>query len=122
MRFYVKLVLFALLALILPVTSQIFANYDQKPALILYYSPHCIYSRKVLHYLDGIGKTVPMKNVAGNPEASEELLRIGGKKQVPCLTIDGTALYDADAIIDWMKLHPDSLLPKKPISAILTRL
>ena len=29
--------------------------------------------------------------------------------QVPCLVIDGTALYESNAIIDWLSQHQDEL-------------
>jgi glutaredoxin 3 len=32
-----------------------------------------------------------------------KLLQIGGMSQVPCLVIDGKALYESDDIIDWLK-------------------
>ena len=33
----------------------------------------------------------------------DELIKIGGDSQVPCLTIDGQAMYESDDIIDWLK-------------------
>ena len=44
-----------------------------------------------------------MKNTQENPAYREELIKIGGKPQVPCLVIDGQALYESDDIIDWIK-------------------
>jgi len=90
-----------------------FATQIQAIELMLYYSPTCPYSRKVLHYLDSIDKIVPMKDVSHDPEAKRELLEIGGEKIVPCLIIDGVALYDAHDIIEWLSSHQENLLPKK---------
>jgi len=50
-----------------------------------------------------------MKNVAGNAQVREELIRIGGKAQVPCLVIDGKALYESEEIIKWFSAHKDEL-------------
>jgi len=44
-----------------------------------------------------------MKNIHEDTGAKEELIRIGGKGQVPCLVIDGKALYESDDIIEWFK-------------------
>ena len=40
--------------------------------------------------LDKAGITIPLKN-ARDPETEAELISIGGKRQVPCLVIDGVA-------------------------------
>lgn len=77
--------------------------------LELYYSPWCPYSRKVLNYLDQIHKTVAMKNVYETAEAKKELKELGGLMQVPCLMIEGKALYNADAIIEWFSEHQPCL-------------
>ncbi len=81
----------------------------QSRALMLYYSPACPYSQKVLKYLQQIHKTIPMKSVANDPIAKKELREYGGKMQVPCLLIDGKPLYESDAIILWLSQHQESL-------------
>lgn len=93
---------------------------EQTPSLMLYYSPRCPYSQKVLSYLNEIGKSVPMKDVSKSAAAKEELIRLGGKPQVPCLLIDDKPLYEADAIVTWLSEHQNILLPKKEGFDILT--
>ena len=44
--------------------------------------------------------------------ATTELIQIGGKTQVPCLIIDGQALYESDDIIDWLKKNYRSIINK----------
>ena len=44
-----------------------------------------------------------MKDTHANPLYREELIKIGGKTQVPCLVIDGKALYESLDIIEWFK-------------------
>lgn len=73
------------------------------PQLVLYYMDHCPYCTKVRRYLDENGITVPMKEIDVTPAYRDELIRIGGKKQVPCLVIDGKALYESNDIIEWFK-------------------
>jgi len=45
---------------------------------------------------------IPMADISYEQEA-EELISVGGKQQVPCLVIDGKAMYESDDIIEWMK-------------------
>ncbi len=87
------------------------ASPQEKPVLLLYYSPYCPYSMKVVDYLKQIHKSVPMKNVQNNAEAKKELRERGGKAQVPCLIIDGKPLYESQAIIQWLSEHKDVLDP-----------
>ena len=71
--------------------------------LTLYYKPTCPYCQKVLTHMDQNGISVPLKNRDENPHIRQELINIGGKPQVPCLTIDGKALYESDDIIQWFR-------------------
>lgn len=82
---------------------------QEKTVLVLYYTPHCPYSQKVLNYLKQIHKMVPMKNIAVDPVAKRTLKQIGGKTQVPCLVINGQALYESDDIIKWLSEHKADL-------------
>ncbi len=94
---------------ILPAEEVQHSVTQQTPAAVLYYTHYCPYSRQVLNYLKQIHKTVPMKNVAENPEAKMELKTLGGRLEVPCLILNGEALYNSDTIIDWMARHQDEL-------------
>jgi glutaredoxin len=89
--------------------SKKVSYYKEKPTLTLYYTPYCPYSQKVLNYLNQIHKTVPMKNVDKDVQAKQELKRIGGRMQVPCLVINGEALYESQDIINWLSQHQDYL-------------
>lgn len=82
---------------------------QEQHALLLYYTPGCPYCQKVLKYLKKIHKQLPMINLKENPEAKADLLKVGGKLQVPCLVIDGVAMYESDAIIEWLSQHQDEL-------------
>lgn len=73
--------------------------------LTLYVNPRCPYCVKVTSYLKEQGRTIPTKSTQ-DPGVREELISIGGKGQVPCLVINGKAMYESDAIIDWLKNHP----------------
>ena len=49
------------------------------------------------------GITIPIVDITASAENRQELLEIGGKTQVPCLVIDGKAIYESDNILQWMK-------------------
>ena len=72
--------------------------------LILYYYPTCPYCRKVTKFIDknDLDK-IELKNINQDQEAEAELIEVGGKRQVPCLFIDGEPLYESDDIINWLK-------------------
>ena len=72
------------------------------PDVTLYYKPTCPYCQKVLAYMDQNGINLRLKDVLASPENKQELIKIGGKGQVPCLVTDGKALYESDDIIKWL--------------------
>lgn len=80
--------------------------------VVLYSSHRCPYCVDVQNYLDSVNKTLPVKYIDENPAYRSELKEKGGKTQVPCLIIDGYALYGSKDIIQWMKTHPDRLQDK----------
>ena len=63
----------------------------------------CPYCKRVRDYLIKEGISIPMKDTMENPANRAELIAIGGKPQVPCLVIDGKALYESLDIIDWVR-------------------
>ena len=72
--------------------------------LILYYYPTCPYCRKVTRFIDKNDlDQIELKNINQDQEAEAELIETGGKRQVPCLFIDGEPLYESDDIINWLK-------------------
>ncbi len=73
--------------------------------LTLYYMPSCPYCIKVLKFIEQQGVQIPLKDTASNPQNHQELLKLGGKTQVPCLVIAGKPLYESDDIIQWLGDH-----------------
>ena len=73
----------------------------------LYYSEICGFCHRVRRYLDQVGWQLPLKDTLRDPDARAELIRGGGKAQVPCLRIrrDGEDvwLYESLDIIDYLK-------------------
>ena len=74
---------------------------NEKKVVVLFYKPSCPYCQKVLRYMEKLGITLPLKDT-NSAEQREYLRKEGGKTQVPCLFIDGKALYESDAIIEWL--------------------
>jgi len=71
--------------------------------LTLYYFESCPFCQRVLSYLKEASISIPMKDILVNPVYKQELFKIAGRTQVPCLVIDGKALYESDDIIQWFK-------------------
>ena len=69
---------------------------------ILYYKPTCPYCVKVLRYMEGAGIDMEKRNTL-DPAHASELVAVGGKQQVPCLVIDGKALYESNDIIAYLR-------------------
>ena len=67
----------------------------------LFVKETCPYCVKVQRFMDRVGVSLPTKSTL-DPAVRQELVRIGGKPQVPCLVIDGVALYESDDIIDYI--------------------
>ena len=73
------------------------------PRLTLYYKDTCPYCQKVFRCMDEHAITLSKKDINESPLYRQELIQIGGKPQVPCLVIDGKALYESDDIITWLR-------------------
>ncbi|MCB1199901.1 MAG: glutathione S-transferase N-terminal domain-containing protein [Leptospiraceae bacterium] len=71
--------------------------------LQLYYFESCPYCRRVLQFMQQNNIQVTMKDILKEPSNRDELIRIGGKSQVPCLVIEGKPLYESLDIIEWFK-------------------
>ena len=77
--------------------------------LELYKMDTCPYCRKVMSYIESSGRNdIVYKDIIQSRDAEEELIKTGGKRQVPCLFIDGEPLYESLDIIDWLEAHPEA--------------
>ena len=74
--------------------------------LKLYMFETCPYCRKVMREIEDAGRTdVEYHDIHKSEEDRLELVRVGGKKQVPCLFIDGVPMYESDDIVEWLRSH-----------------
>lgn len=71
---------------------------------VLYYKKTCPYCHKVLDYMNSAGITMDLRDIH-QPGNEDDLVRIGGMKQVPCLVHNGRALYESDDIIEWLRAN-----------------
>lgn len=75
------------------------------PSYRLFVMPGCPYCQKVLAYLTRVGLDdgrVAVEDITSDPAARDELVRVGGKGQVPCLFVDGEPMYESDDIIAYL--------------------
>ena len=76
--------------------------------LELYKMATCPYCRKVMEYIASTGRTdIIYRDINEDKEAEQTLITLGGKRQVPCLFIDGKPMYESMDIIEWLKEHPE---------------
>ena len=73
--------------------------------LILYHFEGCPFCHMVRDFIEDNSMEVIEKDIRMDASAREELIRIGGKTQVPCLSIDGKALYESRDIIRWLQTN-----------------
>lgn len=71
--------------------------------LKLYYMKGCPFCKKVIQFMERNNIEVEMVDIQADPKNEEELIKLGGKDQVPMLLIDGKPLYESNDIIQWFK-------------------
>ena len=73
----------------------------------LYFKPDCPYCLKVLNFFkeNDIIKfpSYNIEDVTSGYDNQDKLIEAGGKVQVPCMVIDGNAMYESDDIIAYAK-------------------
>lgn len=69
--------------------------------LSLYYKKTCPYCQKVLGFMGEHSINLDARDTL-QPGNQNDLVRIGGKKQVPCLIVNGKPLYESDDIIAYL--------------------
>lgn len=71
--------------------------------LELYVMTGCPYCIKVENFLASNCISIPQRNITTDRTAEQHLIAVGGKRQVPCLFIDGKPLYESSDIITWVQ-------------------
>ena len=70
--------------------------------LELYKKDNCPYCQRVYRALTRLGVRVRMRDIRRDAGAVDELVRVGGKRQVPCLFVDGKPLYESGDIVRFL--------------------
>lgn len=72
--------------------------------LTLYHFESCPFCRRVRDFLATNHIELPLKDTLLDTAARQELLKLGGKTQVPALRMaDDTILYESNDIIQWLR-------------------
>jgi glutaredoxin len=71
--------------------------------LVLYHMQACPFCVKVRRHARSLGLNLPMRDIRKDPAAADELVRLGGQDQVPCLRIGGSQwMYESSDINDYL--------------------
>ena len=70
--------------------------------LQLYVKNNCPFCAKVEGFMGKNGIELPLHNIDESEDDRSFLVENGGKCQVPCLFVDGVALYESDDIINFL--------------------
>ena len=76
------------------------------PDLVLYKKDSCPFCQRVMRWIDAEWPThapIAHRDTVMDPAATEELVRRGGKRQVPCLFVDRRPMYESNDIIAYLK-------------------
>jgi glutaredoxin len=71
--------------------------------LVLYKFDGCYFCHIVMDYLQSEGLQIALKDTREEPNARKELVRVGGKSQVPCLFVNGRPMYESRDIIAFLR-------------------
>ena len=69
----------------------------------LYCLKECPFCIKVIKYAEENNLDLELIDVTDNLELQKEVISLGGKFQVPMMTVDGDFMYESDDIINWLK-------------------
>ncbi len=103
-----------LLALLLFMSAAVTLKAEETTSssnVMLYYTPTCPHSVRVIAYLEKIGKTIPMTNLKEQPQAKADLRAVlGNELRVPCLVVNGRPILGEEPIMEWIQDHPEMLM------------
>jgi glutaredoxin len=74
----------------------------QQIELELFKKDNCPFCQRVYKTLARLDVPVRLRDIRTEREAVETLERVGGKRQVPCLFIDGKPLYESADIVRFL--------------------
>lgn len=69
----------------------------------LYVGTACPHCRKVENFMEENNIQIDTVNINEDRDAMTDLIKNGGKRQVPCLLHDGEYMYESNDIIEFLK-------------------
>ena len=69
----------------------------------LYVGTNCPFCRKVENLMKENNINIEIVDINKDLDQMKELVKNGGKRQVPCLLHDGKYLYESNEIIEFLK-------------------
>ena len=78
-------------------------NTGESVELLLFSSKTCFFCHRVLDLAKKLQIPLTVKDTREDRQARKTLIAVGGKRQVPCLFINGTPLYESSDIIRFFK-------------------
>lgn len=69
----------------------------------LYVGTNCPFCRKVENFMMENNINIEIVDINKDLDQMKELVKNGGKRQVPCLLHDGKYLYESNEIIEFLK-------------------
>lgn len=74
--------------------------------LELFTADWCFYCRRVTQAIEELGvEGIRYRDTSRDRDANRELIQRGGKRQIPCMFIDGRPLYESLDIARWLREH-----------------
>lgn len=71
--------------------------------LKLYYADYCPYCKKVIRAFEDMGLEYELVHAEPDTSGREELIKLGGKAQVPFLVDGDIMMYESDDIIEYAR-------------------
>lgn len=68
-----------------------------------FYTEACPFCVKPKNYIEENNLDVELVDATSDKESQMELIKLGGKMQVPMLAINGEAMYESRDIMKWLK-------------------
>ena len=79
-------------------------NQNGEPlTLVLYKSDSCFFCLRVFRAIESLGIPVELRDIRQSSEVRRELVELGGKPQVPCLSVNGRPMYESSDIVTYLQ-------------------
>ena len=69
----------------------------------LYYSDMCPYCTGIVKHIKENNLDIELMNATKDMDLQKEIYLVGGKSQVPMLSIDGQPMYESSDIMRWIE-------------------